>query len=126
MMGELTIHKKGYQRKAYTRKDGVKVLGAYVPASTFRIKDRGKKGRTPKSHQWAKFNVVTGWSKDQKTSTRHSKMLSATSKSKPLHDRYVQAGRRLNQLANVTTDKPTEIKARADANYFFKKAKKSQ
>ena len=112
-MGEITVH-----RKSYVRKDGTR-----VKASTFKVKDKGAKGRTPKSHQWAEFNTVTGWSKTQPSDIRHRKMLSTTNMKLSLHDRYVQAGRRLVQLANVTTDKPTEIKARADAHYFFRKAK---
>jgi hypothetical protein len=124
-MGELIIHRKAYARKAYTRKDGTRVKATHVPPSVFNIKDRGKKGRTPKSDRWAQFNTVTGWKKTQNAETRHREMLSATDKNMSLHDRYVQAGRRLNQLANVTTDKPTEKKARADANYFFKKASKT-
>lgn len=124
-MAELTIHRKAYTRKAYTRKDGTKVKATHVPASVFKASDRGKKGRTPKAQRWAEFNAVTGWKKTQDSATRHRKMLSATSKNMTLHNRYVQAGRRLNQLANVTTDKPTEEKARADANYFFKKAEQT-
>lgn len=124
-MGEITVHRKAYTRKAYTRKDGTRVKSTHVPASDFKVRDRGKKGRTPKSHRWAEFKAETGWKKIQDSTTRHRKMLSATSKSMNLHDRYVQAGRRLNQLANVTTDKPTEKKARSDANYFFKKAEQT-
>ena len=112
-MGNIIVN-----RKSYTRKDGTR-----VKASTFKVKDKGDKGRTPKSHQWAEFKTVTGWSKTQPSDTRHRKMLSTTNKKLSLHDRYVQAGRRLVQLANVTTDKPTEIKARADAHYFFRNAK---
>lgn len=122
-MGKITVKRKAYTRKAYTRKDGVKVKGSKVPATTFQIKDRGKKGRTPKSKRWAVFERQTGWKKNQKPSTRRAKMLAATDKRLSLHDRYVQAGRMLNQLANVTTDKATERAARTDANYFFRKAK---
>ena len=112
-MGNIVVH-----RKPYVRKDGTR-----VKASTFKVKDKGAKGRTPESKRWAKFDTATGWSKTQPSSTRQRKMFSSTNKRLSLHDRYVQAGRRLVQLANVTTDKPTEIKARADAHYFFRKAK---
>ena len=112
-MGRIKVTRKGY-----TRKDGTR-----VKATTYYTKDKGKKGRTPKSKRWAKFETETGWKKSQKTSTRRSKMLASTDKRLSMHDRYVQAGRKLNQLANVTTDKPTEKKARSDANYFFRKAK---
>lgn len=119
----LIIHRKAYVRKAYVRSDGSKVKATHVPASTFKVKDRGKKGRTPKSHRWATFKAETGWKKEQKSTTRRKNVLASTSKRLRLHDRYVIAGRRMNQLANITTDKPTETKARADANYFFEKAK---
>lgn len=68
----------------------------------------------------------TGWKKTQKASTRRRKLLNATDKRKTMHDRYVEAGRKAQALANVTQDKPTERKARADANYFFKKARKTK
>jgi len=42
---QLTVKRKGYWRKEYTRKDGVKVKRTWVPAATFKIPDRGKKGR---------------------------------------------------------------------------------
>jgi hypothetical protein len=116
MLSKIVVH-----RKAYTRKNGVK-----VSASTFKIKDRGASGRTPKSKRWAEFNTKTGWKKTQRPSTRYAKMLSATDKRTSLHDRYVEAGRMLNQLANVTVDQPTERTARDDADYFFKKARESQ
>jgi hypothetical protein len=125
-MGEIIVHKKAYTRRAYTRKDGTRVQASHVPASTFKVKDRGAPGRTPKSKQWAKFETFTGWQKTQSSTTRRSKMLAATDKRSSLHDRYVEAGRMLNQLANVTTDRPTERKARADANYFFRRGKETK
>ncbi len=124
-MGRIRIERKGYWRKAYTRKDGVKVKRSWVPATSFMVKDVGARGRTPKSKRWAKFEKVTGWKKTQKPVTRRRRVLAATDKRRSRHDRYVEAGRMLNQLANVTTDKPTEKKARADANYFFRMAKKT-
>lgn len=124
-MRKLRIKKKGYWRKAYTRKDGVKVKRTWVPRTTYMARDMGAPGRTPKARQWAKFEKVTGWKKTQKPTTRRRKVLAATDKRTSRHDRYVEAGRMMNQLANVTTDKPTETKARADANYFFRMAKKT-
>jgi hypothetical protein len=121
-MTEITVHKKGYTRKGYTRKDGTKVKSVRVPASTFKIESRS---HTPKADRWAVFNKVTGWKKTQPFDTRYLKALSATNKSMSLHKRYVQAGRRLNELANVTTDAQTKKKARADAKYFFKKAEQT-
>ncbi|AIF85264.1 hypothetical protein NTE_03235 [Candidatus Nitrososphaera evergladensis SR1] len=50
-MAKLTIHRKGHTRKAYTAKRGgktVKVGKSRVKPSTFKARDRGKKGRGPK------------------------------------------------------------------------------
>lgn len=124
-MGKITVTRKAYKRKAYTRKDGIKVGAADVPETTFKIRDRGAKGRTPKVKRWAKFEKFTGWKKGQKPVTRRRKVLAATDKRRSMHNRYVEAGRMMNQLANVTTDKPTERAARADANYFFRMTKKT-
>ena len=40
--------------------------------------------------------------------------------------RYLQAGRRANALANVTRDRETERKARADARYFYARARRTR
>lgn len=122
-MGEITVHRKAYTRKAYTRKDGVRIKESRVPASTFKVKDRGKRGHTPKSGQWFEPKVHTGWDKDQLASTRRSKLLSSTTKSMTRHNRYLQAGHRAQALANVTTDEKTKKLASQDAEYFFKKLK---
>ncbi|HKU50203.1 MAG TPA: hypothetical protein VJP79_09650 [Nitrososphaera sp.] len=50
-MAKLTVHRKGYARRAYTANRGgkkVKVSAARVKPSTFSILDRGKPGRGPK------------------------------------------------------------------------------
>ena len=44
----LTVHRRGYYRREYIRKDGVKVSACYVPPATFKIKDRGAPGRGKK------------------------------------------------------------------------------
>lgn len=47
-MAMLTVRKKAFRRKAFTRKDGVRVKATNIPASTFKIKDRGRPGRGSK------------------------------------------------------------------------------
>lgn len=121
VMGEITVRRKAYTRKAYTRKDGVRVKAGHIPASTFKVKDHGKRGRTPKSVQWFAPKVHTGWDKDQSAATRRSKLLSSTSRNMTPHSRYLQAGRRAQALANVTVDQKTRKLASQDAEYFFKK-----
>jgi len=50
-MAKLTIRRKGHARKAYTAKRGgktIRVGKSQVKSSTFKISDRGKKGRGTK------------------------------------------------------------------------------
>jgi hypothetical protein len=89
----------------------------------FMTEDRGKRGRTPESEKFFEPKKHTGWEKTQATTIRRSKLLEATDKKKSMHDRYVEAGRMIQELANVTTDEETKTKAKEDANYFFEKAK---
>ena len=42
---KLLVHRKAYEREPYTRKGNIHVKGTYVPASTFKITDRGAEGR---------------------------------------------------------------------------------
>jgi len=82
---------------------------------TYLTKDKGAKGKTPKSQKWFKPpKVHTGWEKTQPIAVRRAKVLKA-------HKRNaLSSGRAMQQLANLTTDKPTRVKAQTDANYFFK------
>jgi len=91
-------------RVAYRRKDGVRVKAACVP-------DTGAPGKTPPSKRFAKFSpgFLGGWHKDESAGTRHRKLERMTRRVGCL-----ETIRRLNELANVTTDKPTERKARSD------------
>jgi len=127
--------RKGYTREAYTRvtKTGkrvrvkrarvgpTKVGPSRVKATTFKTKDTGAPGRTPKAKRWFAPMRVTGWRKVDAASVRRYRLLAATDKRLTMRARYVQAGRMANQLANVTTDRETERKARVDAAYFFGK-----
>ena len=71
--------------------------------------------------KWFNPKKHTGWRKEQKASTRRSKLLRATDKRKTMHNRYREAGRKAQALANVTADKETEKKSKTDADYFFNK-----
>lgn len=73
---------------------------------------------------WFSPGTSTGWTKKQKPTTRRSKLLASTDKRMSMHDRYVQAGRKIQALCNVTKDTQTRAVARTDALYFFRKAKK--
>lgn len=75
---------------------------------------------------WYLPKTHSGWRKTQSTEERRRKLMASTDKRLSLHDRYVQAGRKIQSLANVTKDKPTGSKARMDAMYFFRRAEKKK
>lgn len=118
-MAKLRVHRKSYIRKAYTRKDGTRVRASRVGGSTFRVKDRGKRGRTPKSQQWYHPQVETGWKKDMPMSTRRSKALRAHKGD------ALATARGLQALANTTTDQATKRSAHSDAQYFYAQHRKT-
>lgn len=77
-----------------------------------------------KKKLWFHPKKVTKWKKSQPATTRRRMVYAATDKRKSKHDRSVEAARTIGALCNVTKDPSTKIKACADANYFYKKAKK--
>jgi len=103
------------KRKAYTRKDGTR-----VKATTFKVKDRGARGRTPKAERWFEPGVKTGWSKDLAQGTRINKVVRAHKGD------LLASARSLRALANVTTDSETRRKAASDANILFKRHKRGK
>lgn len=113
-MRKLRVSRKSYTRKAYTRKDGTRVRASKVGLATFKIRDRGKPGRTPKSERFFNPQVRTGWRKDQPAALRRAKSLKAHKKD------MLATARSLQSLANVTIDKETRKAARSDAQYFFR------
>ena len=128
-MTELKVKRKGYWRGPYTYTRNGKVINvkkSWVPETTFMTEDRGKPGRTPESEKFFEPKRHTGWEKTMAATTRRGKLLDATDDKKPMHDRYVEAGRMIQKLANVTTDEETKTKAKEDAGYFFEKAKETE
>ena len=73
--------------------------------------------------KWFKPTKHTGWRKFQAADVRRRKLFASTSKIMTRAHRYLQAGRRIQALANVTKDPETAKKAKADAEYFFNKLK---
>ena len=114
-MGKIKIKRKAYDRKAYTRKDGTKVRASHVPGSNFKVRDRGKPGRTPRSEQFYNPQVKMGWKKNQPARTRRAKALRSHGGD------TLATARALQALANVTTDRKTRELASADARYFFRR-----
>lgn len=68
----------------------------------------------------------TGWRKTQDATTRRKKLYASTDKRKNRHERYLQAARRAQALANITKDPETKKKARLDAQYFYRRARKTR
>lgn len=88
-------------------------------------KELQKFERSPsKSYEkWYTHKKHTGWKKTQLSTTRRQRMLASTPKNWTSEKRYRLAGRRMQALANVTTDKRTSTLAKSDARYFFNKLK---
>lgn len=115
---KLTVRREGYHRKGYTREDGTKVSPAYVPPTTYKVEDRGKPGRTPKSKKWYKPTTTMNWSKDMPVAERRRNALRAHGGD------ALATARALQALSNVTTDRETKREAEKDAKYFFALHKK--
>lgn len=114
-MAKLIVRRKAYTRKAYVRKDGTRVKASRVGSSTFSVKDRGKRGRTPESLKFYEPKVKTGWEADMPEERRRRLALRA-------HKGDVLAtGRGLQALSNIQhrINPTVSRKAKADADYFF-------
>lgn len=85
---------------------------------TYKTKDRGKPGKTPESEQWFEPSKETGWKKDMAANKRRRLVL------KSHKGDLLASARAMQALANVTTDRETEDKAKTDANYFYAKYRK--
>ena len=69
----ITVHRRGYTRKAYTRKDGVRVKRTRVPATTFKRKDIGAPGRGRRVIEVEK-GAMEGYSTTMSERARHRKL----------------------------------------------------
>ena len=121
---EIVVHRRGYKRRAYTyRRNGklIHVKATRVKPTTYKAKDRGKPGKTPKSRQWfhPKRKLKVGnreWKASHKAAYRR-RVLSALVKKRG----YATVVRELNALRNVTTDAKTKQAATADMKWLKKK-----
>ena len=85
-----------------------------------KAKVRGSLGRSGK--KWARFgpgSVPSGWKKAAAPRTRHEAIRKDVAKE---GGQCLRTFRKLLQVANVTTDRPTEKKARADYRWLKKQA----
>jgi hypothetical protein len=76
--------------------------------------------KTRNKEKWYNTSVTMGWSKHDPAHLRRYRAARAHKGNK------LAAGRALQALANVTTDKTTRKLARADAVYFFDLYKKER
>jgi len=102
------VHRKGYYRKN----------GTYVKPTTYTTADRGNKGRTPENEKWFDPEAPLGWRKDMPAEERRKVAYDTTKKqvkdgiysASSSSDLNLLVARRLQALANVTTDKETKKK----------------
>jgi hypothetical protein len=73
--------------------------------------------------KWYAHGTKTGWSKDQIAATRRRHLWESTDERKSKYNRLLEAGRRIQALANVHKDPETKRKARADAKHFYGRAR---
>lgn len=59
--GTVTIHRKGYHRRAYTRSDGTYVHATYVPPTTFKICNQGTKGVRSRGAKQGPYSNKKPW-----------------------------------------------------------------
>jgi len=104
-------------RKAYTRKDGTR-----VKATTYKIKDRGARGRTPKAKRWFEPSVETGWEADMPMIKRRRLALRAHKGNELATARGLLALSNVQKRINPVVSR----KARSDADYFFARHKKTR
>lgn len=95
------------RRKGYITKKGVRVPPVCV-------KDQGAPGKTSSSKKWFPEGVeVPGWSKDKTAPQRRAALKKLVEKK--LCKRVLAD---MNAIANVTADKPTKTKMRADRRWL--------
>lgn len=104
-MGKITIKRKGYTRKGQIR----------VRGTTYKTEDRGAPGKTPKSQRWYKPKRELGWEKDMPQEQRIRVAISSRPKNWSDNKRILSSARALQALSNVSTDRETAKKAKADS-----------
>jgi len=106
------------KRKGYTAKRGDTTYR--VSPTTFKIKDRGEPGRTPKSKRWFEPGKPLGWRHTDPQEKRRRIALRSRG------GNLLKTAKALLALANVQKRINPEVsrKARADAEYFFNLHKK--
>ena len=125
-MRKIIVRRKGYHRRGFyihRNRKRIWIPPTHVKPATYKAKDRGKPGKTPKSRQWfhPKRKLKVGnreWKASHKAAYRR-RVLSALVKKRG----YATVVRELNALRNVTTDRKTKQAATADMKWLKKKYK---
>ena len=123
-MRKIKVKRKGYHRKGFfIHRFGkrIHIKPTHVKATTYKAKDRGARGKTPRSKQWfhPKRKLKTGsreWKATHKAKYRRQVLSSLVKKRG-----YATVVRELNALHNVTTDAKTKQAAKADMSWLKKK-----
>ena len=100
------------RRYIWIRKDVKRGSGVII--KKVRIPDKGKPGLTPEKEKWAKFEgKLHGWRKKSSDAERRGAVLRSMRA-----EGVNTTKRKLIQLSNITTDKPTERLARQDFEWL--------
>lgn len=113
MAGKITV-----RRKAYTRKDGTR-----VKATTYKMKDRGAKGRGPKSIKIKKEGALGGAGYLKQSATERHKDLRRSVRSSS----YATTARRVAALRGFLKRTGTKVersKLESDQNWLRKEYSK--
>lgn len=113
-MSRLRVHRKSYFRAPYRRKDGTKVKGARVDASTFFIRDRGAKGRSRRIIPKLKKGTL-GINFSASATTRRRKLIA---KAKRIGEKKIVGKLRALQVLNKRTNPSLARKALADSKFI--------
>lgn len=113
-MGMLIIRRRPHLRRAFVRKDGVRVRATRVKGSVFRIKDRGSLGRGPRVIPPLRKGTL-GVSFSSPASVRRKKEIALA---KRIGERRVIAKLRALQVLNKRINPSVAAKAKADARFI--------
>lgn len=73
--------------------------------------------------QWFHPNLPTSWKKTQSPIVRYQRLMALSDESLAPAARYTQIAQKCGSLAEFSNDPETRVKARADAQVFYRKAK---
>lgn len=94
---KIKVHRKGYWRKGYVRKDGTRVKRTWVPSSTFLVADKGLPGRGPKTIRIRSEGALGGSGYAEKSlEKRHAALRRSVKRSG-----YARTARRLLAVRNL-------------------------